>query len=90
MENKKAAMLVLAIAAAVIIATGGVYAMAGGAAPRTGSPYSNAGREYGMGSSMMGGYGGYRGGMMGGWNYPSMWQYMQQFMDHLWNSTSFP
>ena len=55
MENKKAAMLVLAIAAAMIIATGGVYAMAGGAAPRTGSPYSNVGREYGMGPSMLGG-----------------------------------
>ena len=85
MENKKAAVLVLAIAAAVMIATGGVYAMAGGAAPGTGSPYSNVGREYGMGSCMMGGYGGFRGGMMGGWNYAAMWHFLLRFLGNLWN-----
>ena len=94
MENKKAAILVLAIAAAVAITASGVYAMG---RQTGGTGYSNPSATYGswMGSGMMGGFGGHPGGMMGGYSgYPgmmgsgglSMYQYMQRY----WNSTSVP
>ncbi len=90
MENKKTAILVLAILAAVVVTASGVYA----ANPQNagaGSPYSGASYRYGMGPSMMGGYGGFPGGMMGGYGMMGNGQYwMQQYMSQYWNSTSTP
>ena len=90
MENKKAAILVLAIVAAVAVTAGGAYAMG---RQVSGAGYANysSGTNYGyrMGPGMMGGY---AGGMMGGYqgmmgnNGYSMYQYME----HYWNSTSVP
>ena len=102
MENKRAAILALAIAAVVALAAGATYAAVG--RPMTGSPDSNTGYAYGTGQSMMGGgaggmmggYGGYSGmmgshGMMGNVNgSSSMYQYMEQYMGRYWNSTSIP
>lgn len=93
MENKKAAILVLAVVAAVAITAGGVYAL-GGQAGRTG--YSVPGSSYGpwMGPGMTGRYGGSPGGMMGGYGYPGMMgsggHWMYQYMQQYWNSTSVP
>lgn len=93
MENKTAAILVLAIVAALVVTVSGAYAM-GRQTPGVGSSYPYAGYASGMGGSfgypggMMGGYGANGGyGMMGEGNGQySMWQYMS----HFWNSTSVP
>ena len=94
MENKKAAILVLAIAAAVAITASGAYAM-GRQTGATG--YSHPSTTFGswMGPGMMGGYGGQPGGMMGGYGgYPGMMgssgYSLYQYMQHHWNSTSVP
>ena len=93
MESKRAAILVLAIAAAVAIVAGGAYAMG----PRaSGNGYStSASYGYRTGPGMMGGYGGYAGWMMGG--YGAHWGMMgdngypmYQYMDRYWNSTYVP
>lgn len=89
MENKKAAILVLAIVAAVAIAAGGAYAM-GRPVTNTGYTYPNSGYRSGMGPSMMGGYGGYSGMMGNGYGMYSMHEYMHEYMGHYWNSTSVP
>lgn len=90
MENKKAAILVLAIAAAVAITAGGAYAM-GRQTTNNFSPYAGTHYTSGMGSGMMGGY---AGGMMGGYNgYSGMMgsgSPMYQYIRHYWNSTSVP
>ncbi len=102
MENKTAAILVLAIAASMIVTASAAYAM-GRQTTSTGSYASGTNFGYGMGRSMMGGlgnyqggmmggYGGYHGGMMGAWNgtYP-MYQYMQQeHARYCWNTTAAP
>lgn len=96
MENKKAAVLVLAILAAVAITASGVYAM-GRQAVGTGSSYPIAGYGSGVSPWMMGGSSGQAGGMMGGYGMMrdvngmgSMYQYMQQYMSRYWNSTYTP
>jgi hypothetical protein len=103
MENKKAMILVLAIAAAVVIATGAVYAAAGRQTATSGGSDLNGSFMSGMGPSMMGGFGGtagYGSGMMGGRgmmgagygpsSMSSMMQDMRQDMSRYWNSTSVP
>ena len=91
MENKKAAILVLAIVAAVMIAAGGAYAMTGRGIASYANSYPSTVHWSGMGPSMMGGSAGYRGGMMGaGYGQSSMMEDMQQYMWHYWNSTSVP
>lgn len=95
MENKKAAILVLATAVALVIAAGGVYAMErptanGGYAPVAYQGYGMMGGFAGNAGGMMGGYGGYA-GMMGNVNSTgSMYNYMRQYMSQYWNSTSAP
>lgn len=94
MENKKAAILVLAIVAAVAITASGAYAM-GRQTGGTGYSYPSATQGPWTGLGMMGGYGGYPGGMMGGYaGYPGMMgsggYSMYQYMQHYWNSTSVP
>lgn len=98
MENKTAAILVLAILGAVVATAGATYALTARQAPYSGSSYSGTTNGYGMGPGMMGGYSGY-GWMMGGhgtmgsgygYGPGSMWQYMQQYMARYWNSTSAP
>ena len=92
MENKNAAILVLAILAAVVITASATYAMMGKQAGGTGVPNPGATLGYGMGQSMMGGYSGSYGMMGGHWmmgaygNHYGMYQYMRQY----WNSTSAP
>ncbi len=99
MQNKTAAILILAVVASMLVTAGVAYAM-GRQTTSTGNyaPGTNSG--YGMGPSMMGGYGGYQGGMMGGyhggmmgaWNgtYP-MYQNMQQgHTRYCWNATAVP
>ena len=95
MENKKAMILVLAIAAAVLIAAGGAYAM-GRQTGANGSSYPSFVYSHGMGPSMMGGFGGSYGGMMGnhgmagtGYGQPMM-ESMEQYMWQYWNSTTTP
>ena len=104
MENKKAAILVLAIVAAVAIAASGAYAMMGRQTAGPGSSYSNTTYRSGMGPSMMGGSfgysggmmgrsGGYAGGMMGGYGMMGTWNgtvSMRQYMWHYWNATTVP
>ena len=92
MENKRAAILVLVIVAAVAITAGGAYAMGRQTSGRWYSPGANYG--YGMGSWMTGGSAGY-GGMMGGYGGHSgmMGSYgtpMYQYMERYWNSTNVP
>ncbi len=94
MENTKAAILVLAIAAALIVTATGAYAM-GRVGNNTGT-YPNTAYGAGMGPSMMGGSYGYAGGMMGGhgmmgaWNGTgSMHEYMEQYCPY-YNSTAVP
>ncbi len=84
MENTKAAILVLAIAAALIVAASGAYAMG----MQTTRTNSYQGTPYG---GMMGGSPGYTGGMMGG--YGTMGSgcgsyAMHQYMSQYWNSTT--
>ena len=89
MENKKAAILVLAVLAAVVVTASGVYAATGGHSTVPAS-YPGAEYGYGMGASMMGGYAGH-GGMMGGYGMMGNGQYsMPQYMWQWWNSTSAP
>jgi len=96
MENKKAMILILAIAAAVLIAASGAYAMMGRQTGADGGSYPSSAYGHGMGTSMMGGFGGSYGGMMGnrgmmGTGYgQSMMENMQQYMWHYWNSTTTP
>jgi hypothetical protein len=66
MENKRVAILVLAIAAALVIASTATYAMMARQTSGTGNPYGSTTNGYGVGRSMMGGSTGYAGGMMGG------------------------
>ncbi len=104
MENKKAAILVLAIAAALLIAASATYAMMSRQTQSTGSPYGSGtgpsmmGGSAGYSGGMMGGYGGYSGmmgghGMMGGygasWNGTSPY-WCAQYAEHHLNSTSSP
>ncbi|MDE1853840.1 MAG: hypothetical protein KGI38_08870 [Thaumarchaeota archaeon] len=89
MENKKAAILVLAIVAAVVVTASGAYAM-GRQAPGAGSSYPGTTYRSGMGPSMMGGSAGYAGGMMGGHGMMGAWDStgsMQQYMWRYWNSS---
>jgi len=95
MENKKAMILVLAIAAAVLIAAGGVYAM-GGQTGANGGSYPSFVYSHGMGPSMTGGFGRSYGGEMGnhgmagtGYGQPMM-ESMRQYMWQYWNSTTTP
>jgi hypothetical protein len=105
MENKKVAILVLAIAAAALIAAGGVYAIS--ARQTTSNVNSTPGANYGHGMvSMMGGVSGScgglvgAGGMMGGsrgvCSGPGMMGdrgtsgSMWQHMTRYWNATSTP
>lgn len=67
MENKTAAILVVAMAVAALIAAGGVYAMVGRQAAVTGNAYPGTAYGSGVGPSMMGWSTGYAGGMMGGY-----------------------
>ena len=67
LENKKVAILVLAVSAAVLIATSGAYAM-GRQTAVTGNSYPGTTYGYGMGQSMMGGSSAFSGGMMGGFS----------------------
>ena len=87
MENKKAALLVLAVVAAVAVTAGGAYALG---MQSTVAPGTYDG--YGGGPSMMGGSYGYHGGMMGAYGqagYPQAMQgYMQQYIWDCWNSTA--
>jgi hypothetical protein len=94
MENKTAAILVLAIAAAVIVTASGAYAMSRQTAVQ-GNTYPSVAFGSGMGpwggsvghqGGMMGDQGGH-GMMMGSW---SGQQSMQQYMWHYWNSTYSP
>lgn len=85
MENKKAAILVLAIVAAVAIAGSGVYAM-GYRSGEAGDSYPSGPYGSWVGPGMMGGFSGYHGGMTGGYGGYLMHEYMQQY----WNSTSAP
>jgi len=95
-ENKRAVILVLAIASAVLIVASGAYAMIGRQTEASGSSYPGSSYSCGMGPSMMGGFGGSYGGMMGnhgmmGTGYAqSMMENVQQCMWHHWNSTSAP
>ncbi len=95
MENKTAAILILAVVASVVVTAGAAYAMGRQNAFQA-SPY---GGFYGPGAgpSMMGGAYAYPGGMMGGYgmmgNPESMYSMhgcMQQYMWHYWNSTTVP
>jgi len=85
MENKTAAILVLAVVATLIVTASGAYAMGRGGNSAVG-PYAGTTYRSGMGPSMMGGSAGYPGGMMGGhgmmgaWNGTSpMYHYMQNY-----------
>ena len=80
MENKKAAILVLAIVAAVAITAGGAYAM-GSQGVGNGYTYPSTAHGPQMGPGMMGGHGGFQ-GVMG-----SAGHWMYQFMERCWNST---
>src|SRR5574340_932876 len=104
MENKQAMILVLATLAAVVIATSATYAMGGLRNPgsvspsptyRSGMGPSMMGGSVGYAGGMTGGYSGQAGGMMGGYGMMgnangagSMYEYMEQYMSHYWNSTS--
>lgn len=95
MENKKAAILVLAMVAAVAITTGATYAMMDSQGTYAGAASPSTTYGSGMGPWMMGGYSGRAGGMMGGYGMmgnangmSSMYQYMEQYMSRYWNSTS--
>ena len=94
MENKQAAIFVLAIVAAVAITATGAHAVGRQTSGVGSSPGANYGYRAGpgmMGGSaghagwMMGGYGGYQEKMMGDGGY-SMYQQMEGY----WNSTSVP
>lgn len=97
MENRKAAILVLAVLAALVVTAGGVYAAAGPETTRATSACAGAGYGYEAGPSMagrctgyegmMGGDANYDGGMMGGYGTLDCGQYsMPQFMWQWWNS----
>jgi len=96
MENKKAVILVFAIAATVLITASWAYATMSRQPVVNGGSYPSSAYGYGIGLSMMGGFGGPYGGMMGsrgmmGTGYgQSMMENMQQYMWHYWNSTSAP
>ena len=94
MENKKAAILVLAIIAALIVTASGAYAMGRGGNSAAGLSSGITGRS-GIGPSMMGGSTGNSGGMMGGngmmrsgGGMGSTCGYMGECMDRYWNSTA--
>ena len=92
MENKTAALLVLAVVASLVVTATAAYAM-GRQTVTSGSTTYNSGYGYGISQTMMGGhgYGGYGGGMMGAWNGPSsMYQYMQQRSWYCWNASVIP
>lgn len=91
MENKRAALLALAVAAAVVIATGAAYA-AGRQAGPTANYIPSQTPRYGMGPSMMGGYGRYSGMMGSHWMTGNVngTSFMYQYMRQYWNSTSAP
>ena len=88
MEKKTAALLVLALVASIVVTA--AYAMGRQTAAAAGTGY-NSNSGYGMGPSVMGGHGGYRGGMTGLRNGPSyMYQYMQEHRSYCWNATAVP
>jgi hypothetical protein len=93
LENKKAAILVLALVAAVVVTASGIYAMG---ARTTGQGYAGpiTGIRSGMGPSMMSGSFGRAGGMMGGYGMmgygQSSMQDMRESMWHYWNFTAAP
>ncbi len=100
MENKTAALLVLA--AALVVGSTATYAMMGrqttGTANGPGTGPSMMGGSTGYAGGMMGGYSGRSGGMMGAygmmgaWNgTSSMYDHMQDmrgYMQHYWNATA--
>ena len=86
MENKTAAMLVLAIVASLVVTAGAAYAM-GRQTSTTGGYTNGSSFRSGMGPSMMGGASGHWGGMMGAWNGTSP---MYQRMSYCWNATNVP
>ena len=98
MENKKAAIIALAVAATLILTVNGVNAMMVRTTTATTNSYPNTTYRSGMGPVMMGGGStAYRGGMMNGYGMmgagyseSSMMREMQQYMWHYWNSTSVP
>ena len=102
MENNKAVVLALVLAAAVVITASGVYATMGRPSGANWGTYPNAAFGSGMGPSMMGdfgrnaGYGNPSGmmegrGMMGtGYGPYSSMEDMRQYMWHYWNSTTVP
>ena len=92
MENKKATILVLAKAAAVLIAASGLYAFVGRQTGTSGSSYPSSSCSHGIGPSMMGESNGAYGGMMGtrGMMGTSYGEYMIGNMCYPWNSTSAP
>ncbi len=94
MENKKAAILILAIVAAVIVTASGAYAMGRQTTTQT-SSYSGATYPSGMGPGMMGTFGGQANhhGMMGGYGMMSNGAspcWCPEYAEHYLNSTSAP
>ncbi len=88
MENKTAAVLVLAVAASLIVAVSATYAMMGRQAAPFSSPYGSGTNGYRTGPSMMGGSAGYAGGMMGGYAGTAGGMMGGRGMMGAWNGTS--
>ncbi len=102
MKNKTAALLVLATAAALVVASTATYAMMGRQVASTpngqGMGPSMMGRSNGYAGGTMGGYSGRSGGMMGGYGMMGAWNGMNSMYDHMqdmrgylqhhWNSTA--
>jgi len=88
MENKTAAILVLAVVATLIVTASGAYAMGrGGNSAASPNPVTT--ERSGMGPSLMGGSAGSAGGMMGsGGRMGSAYGYLGVCMDRFWNSTA--
>ena len=88
MEKKTAALLVLVVAASLAVTATAAYAMGRQTLAAAGTGYNSG---YGMGPSMMGGNGGFRGGLMGAWNGPSYtYQHMQECGSSCWNASAVP
>ena len=87
MENKTAAILVLAIVATLIVTASGAYAMGRGGNSVAGLNSGTTQRS-GMGPSMMGGSTGNAGWMMrSGGGMGSAFGHRGDCMDRYWNST---
>ncbi len=94
MENKKAAILILAIVAAVIVTASGAYAM-GRQVTTQANSYSGATYPSGMGPGMMNSFGGQMNhhGMMYGYGVMSDGTFpywCPEYAEHHLNSTSTP